>query len=180
MSFAVRMALFVLHVLLMLACFLAGLMAGRREERFRWLARIAKRLGQGGDASARIFERWLEENTVSYSTVLHSGESMDVPMSAPMSAGPGIHLDASNTGPVQSGAKLRPRPARVVCRLCGADPAKDPTVGLTRVNEKGVIGIWECVPCCRDPKSPNSRPDEPSTGYAVEKGPDLPASKPDE
>lgn len=37
--------------------------------------------------------------------------------------------------------------SRVVCRLCGADPAKDPTVALKRVNPKGVPGIWECYRC---------------------------------
>jgi len=36
----------------------------------------------------------------------------------------------------------------VVCRWCGADPAKDSKVALTRVNEKGVPGIWECTPYC--------------------------------
>ena len=38
--------------------------------------------------------------------------------------------------------------SRVVCRWCGADPANDPKIALARVNEKGVIGIWECVPYC--------------------------------
>lgn len=37
---------------------------------------------------------------------------------------------------------------RVICRWCGANPAIDPKIALTRVNEKGVIGIWECNPYC--------------------------------
>jgi hypothetical protein len=36
----------------------------------------------------------------------------------------------------------------IVCRWCGADPSKDPGVALTRVNEKGVPGVWECTPRC--------------------------------
>lgn len=36
------------------------------------------------------------------------------------------------------------------CRWCGADPSKDSTVALTRVNEKGVEGIWECIPYCKE------------------------------
>ena len=39
----------------------------------------------------------------------------------------------------------------VVCRWCGADPAKDSRVALTRVNAKGIPGIWECVPYCKRP-----------------------------
>lgn len=37
---------------------------------------------------------------------------------------------------------------RVLCHLCGASPSTDPRIALTRVNEKGVIGIWECTPYC--------------------------------
>lgn len=33
------------------------------------------------------------------------------------------------------------------CRKCGAGP-NDPPYHLTRVNEKGVDGIWECRPAC--------------------------------
>jgi hypothetical protein len=34
-----------------------------------------------------------------------------------------------------------------VCLLCGDSPAKDPTVGLTRINRKGVSGKWICQQC---------------------------------
>lgn len=46
--------------------------------------------------------------------------------------------------------QFEPRP--ISCRWCGANPAQDSTVALTRVNEKGVPGIWECVPYCRPPQ----------------------------
>ena len=36
----------------------------------------------------------------------------------------------------------------IACRWCGANPAKDPKIALGRVNEKGVPGIWECIPYC--------------------------------
>ena len=36
----------------------------------------------------------------------------------------------------------------IVCRLCGARPGNMDGVYLTRVNEKGVPGIWECRPHC--------------------------------
>jgi hypothetical protein len=36
----------------------------------------------------------------------------------------------------------------IICRWCGTDPAEDPKVALTRVNKKGVPGIWECAPYC--------------------------------
>jgi hypothetical protein len=37
---------------------------------------------------------------------------------------------------------------RMLCRRCGANPARDSKVALVRVNEKGVPGIWECAPYC--------------------------------
>ena len=40
----------------------------------------------------------------------------------------------------------------MVCRWCGANPATDSKVHLVRVNEKGVKGIWECVPYCKEVK----------------------------
>lgn len=39
--------------------------------------------------------------------------------------------------------------AHIQCRWCGANPAKDPTVALRRVNPKGVPGVWECVGPCK-------------------------------
>lgn len=33
---------------------------------------------------------------------------------------------------------------RVECEICKANPATDSTVVLTRVNEKGIPGVWRC------------------------------------
>lgn len=52
---------------------------------------------------------------------------------------------------------MEDRKPRVVCRWCGASPAKDPKITLVRCpippsrispNPKGEIGIWECHPYC--------------------------------
>lgn len=42
------------------------------------------------------------------------------------------------------------------CRLCGKGPLE---IGgyLTRVNEKGVEGIWECRPSCDADLPPDTR-----------------------
>jgi hypothetical protein len=36
---------------------------------------------------------------------------------------------------------------KIICRLCGKTP-HEIKGWLTRVNEKGVPGIWECRPSC--------------------------------
>lgn len=38
------------------------------------------------------------------------------------------------------------QPPRVACRLCGDGPETRPDLfALTRVNEKGIPGLWECI-----------------------------------
>lgn len=55
-----------------------------------------------------------------------------------------------------------PQERRIECASCHKAPTDDPAIGLTRMNVKGVPGVWLCQWCIRPTPPPDGAPQDAS------------------